>query len=371
MAGTFRRPSTRVSLLATAGGLILLYLAVRFLLPFVVSLVVGGALYYLFAPLVDALERRGVRRGASTVVVIVVVLAGLVGASLTLVPRAYSELTDLAQDLPEYGDRAERWLRDSRFGGNDRVDEAVDRLVERADEAGVDAVNAALGALLGAVESFFALLFGLVIGFYLLLAGPRVAAELPRWFPPGHRERWVRFGRDASAVLSGYLRARLLASLFIGTAYGTAFALIGIPDAFLLGALGGVLNLVPIVGPLIAAVPALLVAAFQGWTEVIAVLAVMVIAQQIESSLIDPHLEGRYVKLHPTVVVLVVAAGSAIAGVAGLLLAVPIAGLVRAALEAFYLESWDETAAARSRRFSDGAPAEHDPPHERPESRRR
>ena len=68
----------------------------------------------------------------------------------------------------------------------------------------------------------------------------------------------------------------------------------------------------------------------------------MGIAQQIESAVVNPYLEGHYVRLRPAVVVLVATAGAAIAGVAGLLLAPPVAGLTRAALESFYRESWDD-----------------------------
>ncbi len=352
------RRSPLVPLAAVVLGVVLLYVLVRFLFPFAVSLVLGGAIYYIFAPVVEWAERRRVPRAAATVVVTIFILGGLAAATVTLVPRVYSELAEVAENLPGYGERAEEWLRDTRFAGDGaegRVDDMVDRLVDRADDAAAGIVNAALGALTGVVESLFALVFGLVIGFYLLLGGPRVAESLPGWFPPAQRPRWVRFGRAASAVLSGYLRARLLASLFIGTAYGTSFALLGLPDAVLLGAAGGVLNLVPIVGPLLAAIPALLVAGFQGWPIVLAVLAIMVVAQQIESSIIDPHLEGRYVKLQPTVVVLVVALGSALAGIGGLLLAVPIAGLARAALEVFYLGAWTEDEQAIPARGSTAA----------------
>jgi len=97
-------------------------------------------------------------------------------------------------------------------------------------------------------SSLFAIVLGLVAGFYLLLSAPELATAAARWFPPGHRDRWARFGAGASAVLAGYLRARVLASVFVGVSYGLAFTLLGVNEPILLGVLGGVLNLVPLVG---------------------------------------------------------------------------------------------------------------------------
>jgi predicted PurR-regulated permease PerM len=337
------RPSSRATLLAVAASLVVLYLAVRYLFPFVAAVVIGGVLYYLFAPAVETLERRGVPRLVSALGALAAVLAVLVLLGLTLLPRLYEELEQLAVDLPGHVDRLESWLVGRGLLGEEvGVRGWADELVERAEGAEVNVLNVALGTLAGTIQSLFVLVFGLVIGFYLLVGGPTVARSVPGWLPPGQRDRWIRFGRDASIVLSGYLRARLIASAFIGVSYGLAFWAIGLPEPLLLGSIGGVLNLVPIVGPNLAAVPAVLVAAFDGWTTVILVLAVMVIAQQIESNFVAPPLEGRYVRLHPTVVVLVVAAGLAIGGIPGILLAVPVAGVARAALDAFYREGWDD-----------------------------
>lgn len=332
-------PSMRASLLAIAGGLLALYLAVKFLWPLVLTLLVGGAVYYLLAPLVTLLERRRVPRLVAALVVYSMLVASLVTAFAALVPRLYAQLEELGRDLPGYAESFESWLA-AQEGADPRIRDALDALVERADEVAIDAVIGVLGALGGLVSSLVAVLFGLIVGFYLLLGAPRLAEQLPHWFPPRERERWTRFGRESSRVLAGYLRARLVASVFVGTSYGVAFALLGLDEAILLGVLGGLLNLVPVVGPLLAAMPALIVAAFQGWPLVVAVLIVMVVAQQVESAVVNPYLEGHYVQLPPAVIVLVAASGAALAGIVGLLLAPPVAGLARAALDVFYRGSW-------------------------------
>ena len=327
---------------ATLVGIVLAYVLIAYLWPLALTLVVAGAAYYVFAPLVSALERRRVPRTASAVVIFALLVAALVLAGVTLVPRAYAEVTDLAASIPERAEEAERWLSDRGLAGGEdtRLREAVDNLVAGADSVALGAAEQALDTAGRVLGSIFAVLFGLILGFYLLVDAPRLAASAAGWFPPGARDRWTRFGAQASAVLDGYLRARILASLFVGVAYTISFLVLGLPGAVALGLVGGVLNVVPVVGPVLAALPALAVAVFEGLPTVAVVLIVMVVAQQVESAVVNPHLEARYVRMPPAAIVFAAAAGAALAGIPGILLAVPLAGLARAALDVFYRESW-------------------------------
>jgi predicted PurR-regulated permease PerM len=138
------------------------------------------------------------------------------------------------------------------------------------------------------------------------------------------------------------VRARVLAALFIGVSYLIAFVLLGVDQALLLAAVGGLFDLVPVIGPLLAAVPALVVAAFQGFGQMLAVATVLFVAQQVESAVLDPVLAGRMVRLPPAVMVLAVATGAAASGIGGMLVAVPLAVAVRAALDVFYRERWED-----------------------------
>jgi putative heme transporter len=347
-----RRAPRWLSFLAVALGLLLLYLLIAYLWQLVLTLIVAGAVYYLLSPLVEALMRRGSPRGLAVVAAYAVLVAVLVVSVSLLAPRVYGQVDQFARDLPEYAESLEEWLGGRRVAGeaaDERLREALDALVERGDEVALETARRLLVGVGGFFATITAVIFGLAAGFYLLVGAPELSARAATWVPPERRREWLEFGRLASRVLAGYLRARLLASVFVGTSYGVAFALLGVNEAILLGVIGGVLNLVPVIGPILAAIPALIVAAFQSWTLVVAVLVIMVVAQQVESAIVNPHLEGHYVRLPPAVVVLVAAAGLALAGIPGLLLATPVAGLVRAALDVFY------------RRWEDADPPEPEP----------
>jgi putative heme transporter len=341
-----RTPSW-LSFATIALGLALLYLLVAFLWQLVLTLIIAGAVYYLLSPLVDALVRRRTPRALAVMLAYALFVGVLAVALSFLGPRVYAQVLDFAADVPGYIERIEEWLADREIGG-EAADERLRGAIESFGEGGGDFALETARRLLIGVGGFFAtvtaVIFGLAAGFYLLLGAPDLSARAASWVPPERRHDWVDFGREASRVLAGYLRARLLASVFVGTSYGVAFALLGVEQAILLGVVGGVLNLVPVIGPILAAIPALIVAAFQSFALVLAVLVVMVVAQQVESAVLNPQLEARYVRLPPTVVVLVAAAGLALAGIPGLLLATPVAGLVRAALEVFYRRRWDPVA---------------------------
>lgn len=279
---------------------------------------------------------------------LVIALFVVIGLALSrLVPRVYVEMSALMTNVPQYVASVESWLIDQKIIGGEadpRVRDAMHALSERAQRVaigGVDWVIRTLFGLLGYLSSIF---LGLAVGVYLLIEGEQLASAAPSWIPPDHRDRWVRFGRRASHVVSGYVRARFLASIFIGTSYWVAFALLGVNQALLLAVVGGILNFVPILGPLLAAIPAMMVAAFQGLGTFLGVIVVQIVAQQIESSVIEPLIAGRAVRLPPVIIVILVAVGLALAGIPGTLVVVPIGGLVRAALDVFYRQRWSTTA---------------------------
>lgn len=332
-----RRRARRKAVLAIVASLATGYLAIRFLWSALVPVIGAGALYYLFAPVVRCLARYRVPRALSGVV-LVLTLLGAVGLGVARVlPRAYEELVGLLGDLPRRSASVQEWLDERGFGT--LTAGAFDKLRDWAQSFAPAGIVSWTMTAFGSITTL-----GLtaVLAVYLLASGDDLARSAARWIPPRQRGRWLEFGRAASRLVSGYVRARVLASLFIGASYWLAFALIGVPQALLLAVVGGLLNFIPVVGPLMAAVPALVIASFQGLSTVIGVTIVMIVAQQIESSVIGPLVEGRFVRLPPAVVVIAIALGAALQGIPGMLVAVPIAAVTREALVAFYRSSWSE-----------------------------
>jgi predicted PurR-regulated permease PerM len=318
---------------------------VRWLPSLVATLAAGGAIYYVFAPLCAWLAKRRVPRLASVLGIALLLVGAVVVSGVALVPRIYSELEDFVVSLPQHLAALELRLAASGLlgeGADPRLHRATDAVIDRAGAIMITGLERTFGFAMSAFGSVTAVLLGLALGFYLLFGAADLGPGLAGWVPPAERERFCRFGRDVSRAVGGYVRARVLAAIFIGVSYFVAYALIGVHQALLLAVVGGLLDLVPVIGPLLAAAPALAVAAFQGVGTMLAVVAVQIVAQQIESSALDPLLAGRMVRLPPSVMVLAVATGAATAGIAGMLVAVPLAAAARSALAVFYRERWAE-----------------------------
>jgi predicted PurR-regulated permease PerM len=129
-------------------------------------------------------------------------------------------------------------------------------------------------------------------------------------------------------VFGAYLRGQLLLSLIVGVAATIALLFLGVPYAFVLGVFAGMAELIPMLGPILGAVPAVLVALFQPFPLVLWVGLAFLVIQQLESNLLVPRISGHAVGLHPLAAMLALLVGFELAGVVGALFAVPIAGIV-------------------------------------------
>jgi predicted PurR-regulated permease PerM len=300
-----------------------------------VPLLVAGVIVYLLAPVVAALQRRGLPRAAGTALCYLAGLAVLGGAGLLLAPLLVAQAEAALEALPGDLEEAERQLEDlaARFGAE------VDLELGDGDVQAwlVDNREAILGSLTGlgsvtasVLSALAVALVGVVTSFYVLVDLPRLGRSCLALVPPARREPTVRIAGEVSGTVGGFLRGQLLVALFVGTAATFAMWLIGLPLWLLVGVVAGVTNIVPFVGPLVGGAVAVLIALANGepWLALWAAVAIAVI-QQVESQVVSPLVMGRTVRLHPAVIVLAILLGGSVAGLIGLLVAVPLAASVR------------------------------------------
>lgn len=322
---------------AAVGMLLVAYLLLRVidLVSVVLTpLLVAGIVVFLLNPLVSLLHRRGVPRLLGTTVAYLVVLGGLVGGSLwlavpPLVEQVRSAVEALPTDVAGVEAQAEELARE--FG----VDLDVD--VTAVQEWIVDNRETLLGSLTGVGAATADLLvvlalslIGLVAAFYLLVDLPRLRRVAVAVVPPARREEAGTLGMEVAGTVGGFLRGQILVAAFVGVATTLAMLLLGLPLWLFVGLVAGVTNLVPFVGPFVGGLLAIGIALANGepLLALWALLAIVAI-QQVESSIVAPLVVGRTVELHPLVVLLAVLIGGSIAGILGLLVAVPLAASAR------------------------------------------
>ncbi len=320
-------------LLIAGAGYVLISLIGYFALvtvPIAVALLISA----LAAPFVQGVTRLGVHRGLSALLVVITGFA-IVGALLTFAGQQVAAgANDLADSTVQGLQEIRDWLKDGPLHAsdsqiNDYIKSAQDTISARSKDGAVISQVTEVGAALGhVVAGFFIALFST---YFFLADGERIWSWLVRIAPRVARERVDSSGRVAWLSLVQFVRATVLVALVdaIGIAIGAA--VLKVPFVLAIGVLVFLGAFVPMIGATIAGSVAILVALVdQGPVTALLMLGVVVLVQQLEGHVLQPFLLGRWVELHPLGVILAIACGVLVAGVAGALVAVPLAAAANA-----------------------------------------
>ena len=340
----FRRAPGYVLLVSVAAILTMYWLLATtgFLLaPFVL----GFGLAYVLDPLVDALVERRVARSLAIVLLALPVVGAGVAAVLFGIPALVGQIDDLVQAAPELVALVGDWLsgiREFVVGipgvGEDVVpdlanldpEEIVAFLQERREQlaSGTWRGVLGLGRGLGSAATVAGYVFLTpILTFYLLRDYDGILARLRGLLPRSREAGVVEFAREYDVLLSRYLRGQLTVALIIGVLTGTLLLVVQFPYAFLLGALAGVMGLIPFLGLVLSIIPAVIIALVSGnvlWS-LAKVAFVYGLVQILDSGIISPRVVGDSVGLHPVWIVLALSVGGFFFGFVGLLISVPAA----------------------------------------------
>ncbi len=335
-----------VLILVVAVSFVLLRIA-RALVPFALALVI----VYLFRGPVDALERRGMKRGLAIAACYLASLAILVLAGLFVIPPLIEQVREFLQSFPMYYDRAiATWEDFSRRYAAMELPPWVDTALASLREglaAGLMSWSTSLAQhLLSWGSSAVSLLLNgflaIVASFWLLKDLDAIKREVRLLAGPKRREEAAIISGTVSRVLSGYLRGQAIVSAATAVIVTLGFSILGVPYALVLGLLAGALNIIPWFGPLVAEVISAIVAVFVSpWLALGAVL-VIVAAQQITDLLITPRVMSEQVDLHPVLVIFSLLVGATLAGFVGMVIAIPVAAIAKGVF-VYYFEKWTDS----------------------------
>jgi predicted PurR-regulated permease PerM len=324
------------------GMLILAYVALRSLLsvreifpPLVVAIVT----IYTLNPFVTRLETLGIRRVFGGCLAYFVLLS-IVGIGLALlIPVLIHQGQAFARDFPEtidrLGDMANR-LGDTierRTGTEVNLQEWIGG---RSDLA-ADTLNRVGGFLTAAAETLTLIVVGLVVGFYLLIDIPRLSRSGLRLVPPDRRDEVRTIAHDVGAAMGGFFRGQLLVAFIVGVMSSIGLLIIGLPYWAVVGLIAGFFNLIPLIGPFVGAVPAIIIAlALKPPVTALFVIIVLTVVQQIDNHFISPNVMRWSVRLHPVTVMLSLTIGAALGGFFGMLVTVPMVASVKVVAAHFW-----------------------------------
>lgn len=323
-----------LTILLVVGIAALVYLLGEILLLVLMAAILATGLH----PLVERVEQRAwTQRGwrlsrtsaIATVYLGVLLTLGLVG-SIVVTPLV-SESSQFVARAPDLYGRLRHLLVDvrARYTWLPDFTTILDRLPHEAGR---------LTAYLGTATGVAFRLFGgiasgitvLVLSFYMVLEGPEIKHGLLDLFPPARHRQIETVLEHVGLKFGGWLRGQLLLGLVIGVAAGMGTWMLGLPYPFLLGVAAGVTELIPLIGPVLGAIPAVLVALFVGPTwRIAAVIIFFIIIQQTEGNVLVPRVMKRAVGLSPLLTLIAIMVGANLMGIVGALLAVPVAAALQ------------------------------------------
>lgn len=307
-------------------------------------LVMGAIVAFILSPLVDRLHEYGFPRPLAILAVYIGLVGVLTLLGYYLISPLLEQITNLTKDLPGRADDFQKYLNKLH------LDKTLHRYnLPTTDNLKGQAVDYAKGLSSQLIANLSALLYAsfnfivntvlvLVIAFYLLLDGERLKDSVYALIPASLVERVTFVEVTINTVLGGYLRGQLLMSLTIGTMAGVGTGAMNVKYPLVVGVLAGILELVPMLGPWLASMPAVALALFSDhpWPLVLWVAIYFLIIQQLESNVIGPRITGQAVGLHPLGALMALLVGIELDGILGALFAVPVAGMLYVFLMAIY-----------------------------------
>ena len=302
----------------------------------------GAILGYILLPVVRAFENRLTnRRSLAAAIVFVAVVLVLAGGIRFLAPLAVEQGQTFQRSLPTLIANAQNTLAETldQMGAEDLVPIVFGPISTAPLEVSRNVATLALPFIVGFSHFLLEFLVFLIATFFFLRDWPRLINWSKRLVPATSRHELLPLGEQVSILLSRYVRGQLLLVAIMSTATTIGLTLFGVPFSLLLGLLTGVLEVIPIIGPITAGAIACLVALGNpnpfGWSQLAYVGAIAVmytVLRHAEDYFVIPLVIGRIVRLHPAVVIFALLAGGAVFGLIGVVLAVPVAATARLVL---------------------------------------
>lgn len=310
---------------ALATGLVLgvgMLAALRYLARPLAMLVLAIAIALALDPLVDRLSRGRLSRGFASVLVFLAVLLIFIGLGWLIVPSLVTQAEALIERIPRFFELVQGWIAGITFVDQEQI---------------TGNLFTELGSLTGTLvslplqifSSFLDVLLMMFIALYWLILIPKMKGFVLSLWPKSERPHTNTLLKRMGSSMGGYVRGSVINGFIVGLLTYLGLVIIGVDYAVALGLLAGILEVVPILGPLIAGAVIVASALLQSPGIALIALIYILIMQQLESNILVPNIMRSQANISPLLVLLAVYAGSAVGGLIGALAAIPLAGALQ------------------------------------------
>lgn len=291
----------------------------------------------IMKPAVDWFEKKKISRVLGALIIYLALIAFFVLVALIVVPPLARESTQLTVSLPRYFDMMSDKVISFRqvFESNNltgSLENFINRMNVYLEESSVN-IFSSIVSLLGGVVYLIVIL---VISFYLVVEKRGVERLIKQIVPPNLQNKSLKIIGKIEIKLSRWFVGQLALGFIIGLMSYIGLSILGVPYALVLAIIAGLFELVPYIGPWLSAIPAILIALTISPALAGAVLVLYFVIQELENYFIVPKVMEKSVDIHPVITIMAMMIGGQLAGLAGVILAVPVAAMVLVAVEEVY-----------------------------------
>lgn len=308
------------------------------LAPFLIAMIVS----YVLNPIVNMLHDRKVPRTAAVLLIYLFFAAVCIVVLMNVIPMFMKQLQELSEHMPELTMRAQSITE--HFNNNHLFPESVRDGINRSLAGLEKQLEERIAAFLNNIGSIINALFMIMIvpflAFYMMKDMNLFERAALQYVPRVRRKHAIRLMKDIDEALGNYVRGQFIVSVCTGLLAYIGYLLIGMPYSLLMAGFVALFDIIPYLGPFFGALPALLMATTVSWKMVLLVILVNLICQNLESNVISPQVVGKSLRIHPLTIIFVLLVGGELAGIVGMILAVPFYAAMKVVVQhvaAYYI----------------------------------
>lgn len=312
-------------------------------------ILIAGFLFYLLNPLVNLLmkikvKNHRVSRTFAVAIVFLLLIAIIVSALSFLIPNILNQVEQLIQNMPEYIKSFQRFLTKVLQQKNlppwivdltkdvdiNAYTKEIEESLSGFAKNFMMSITSSIGSIIGMVTSVTVTIVTVpFMLFYMLKDGHKLVPTVTGIFSEKQANRIGELLEKMSETISKYISGQAIECLFVGTCTAIGYGIVGVPFALLIGIFAGITNMIPYIGPYIGLLPALILALSNSVRQTILVIIVCVVVQQIDGNLIYPNVIGKSLDIHPLTIIIILLVAGNLAGLLGMLLAVPVYAVIK------------------------------------------
>ncbi len=302
--------------------------------PFIVAMLFA----YILNPLVNFIQNKKISsRFLSVILVYVILFSLIIIIGWSIIPALVVETRKLIIEIPNYTNQVQNIVLQFRESSLNQLPEGFsnvfDENIRRIEEVIINSFTSITEIIVNFFSRILNIVMIPVLTFYFLKDKDFFKGNLINLIPRRWKSKILEIAKDSDRVIGEFLRGRIIVAIFVGIFTAIGLKMLGINYAIVIGLVAGIVDIIPYFGPLIGAIPAVIIAFLQGPIKAIWVIALFFIVQQVEGDIIAPKVIGTSVGLHPVTIILVLLIGGTFFGIIGLILAVPVAAIMKVIVE--------------------------------------